>query len=116
MKIVNAVVAILILVMGAGTLGARIFFYPDLGVEYVNVTMKLGSLFFLLLIVGFGLVCIWAEGYIWDKKRSGWDNMDLVVFHMFVLGLALTQVVVWEQSIFKFLGMGIVMAVNNLSI
>ena len=109
MKIVNAVVAILILVMGAGTLGARIFFYPDLGVEYVNVTMKLGSLFFILLIVGFGLVCIWAEKELW----AIWDRGSWVVMNVFTLGF-LYLLMEEEGSIGRFIYEGIVLSIKNL--
>jgi len=88
-------------------------FYGEQGLsmgstEVVALRTQIGSIMFLLFVLGFCLICIWAEGELYHQ----WDRVSWVVGNLFVLGFI--YILMQEESIGWFIYNGVLQSIHNL--
>ena len=112
MKYINFAVALLIAIIAAVHMGTMVF-YGEQGfsmgsTEVVALRTQIGSLIFLLFVLGCVLVAIWAEGELYHQ----WDRVSWVVGNLFVLGFI--YILMKEGQIGWFIYKGVLQSINNL--
>ena len=115
-KCVTRTVGLLILACGVAYMLVVMFYPYDLTVtDYMLTTryaiiFKLSNGMALLCVLGFCIVCIWAEEELYHK----WDRMSWYAMNAFIIGLI--YMVMQEGQIGWFIYEGIVLSIKNLSI
>ena len=115
-KCVTRTVGLLILACGVAYMLVVMFYPYDLTVtDYMLTTryaiiFKLSNGMALLCVLGFCLVCIWAEEELYHK----WDRMSWYAMNAFIIGLIYMDIVYGQIGWFIY--EGIVLSIKNLSI